>query len=230
MKLGVMQPYFFPYLGYYHLVGSVDHFVFLDDVTYIKGGYINRNTILRDGQPHRFTLPVCAVSSYRAINEHQFSGDFHKFLATLRQAYARAPHFGAAYELIERVTLDPDLNVARKCAHSIIEVFRYLGMEPEVSCASEYGISGIHGQDRIVKICHDLGAASYFNAAGGRELYSPARFAREGLELRFIESEFPTYPQCSRGEFVPRLSMIDILMHCPRQHIRSMLRTYSLQP
>jgi len=229
MILGIMQPYFFPYLGYYHLARAVDHFVFLDDVTYIKGGHINRNTILRDGQPHRFTLPVAGVSSYRAINQHFFTGDFHKFLATLRQAYARAPHFGAAYELVERVTLDPDLNVARKCALSITEVFRYLGLELHTSVASEHGVAGVHGQDRIVKFCHHLGAATYYNAVGGRDLYSQERFEREGLSLYFIESEFPPYAQCGRGEFVPRLSMIDILMQCAPEHIRSMLSRYSPQ-
>src|SRR5690606_23642520 len=81
VKLGIMQPYFFPYLGYYQLARSVDHFVFLDDVSFRRGGFINRNRIMLDGQPFLFSLPVKDASSFRVINQHCFTGDTRKFLA-----------------------------------------------------------------------------------------------------------------------------------------------------
>src|SRR5690554_1040537 len=92
MKLAVMQPYLFPYLGYFQLIHAVDLFVIYDDVAFIKQGYINRNSILSRGQPLRFTLPVPGASSNRKICELHYAEDAGKLLKTVAQSYARAPH------------------------------------------------------------------------------------------------------------------------------------------
>ena len=69
MKLAIMQPYIFPYLGYFQLLNSVDHFVFYDDVNFIKGGWVNRNQLLINNQNKFFTVPLKKIISFTPINE-----------------------------------------------------------------------------------------------------------------------------------------------------------------
>ncbi|WAB89701.1 MULTISPECIES: WbqC family protein [Pseudomonas] len=229
MILAVMQPYFFPYLGYYQLAGSVDHFVFLDDVAFIRRGFIHRNSILLDGAPHRFTLPVSDLSQNRAINEHCFVGDYRTFLAKLHHAYAHAPHFRGVQDLVAQVCSRPERNVALKAADSVRAVFDYLDLPLSCSFASEQPPAGLGGQQRILALCRHFGAERYHNASGGRELYDATVFAEQGVELRFLQPHLRPYTQPGTG-FVPGLSIIDVLMHNPVEVVRSMLADYDLSP
>src|ERR1035437_356071 len=96
MKLAIMQPYIFPYLGYYQLVNTVDTFVFFDDVNYIKKGWINENNILVNDAAYKFTLPVKDSSQNKRINQIELS-DYKtwcdKFLKTLSSTYKKSPQF-----------------------------------------------------------------------------------------------------------------------------------------
>jgi len=229
VKLGIMQPYFFPYLGYYQLARSVDHFVFLDDVSFRRGGFINRNRIMLDGQPFLFSLPVKDASSFRVINQHCFTGDTRKFLAQLRHAYADARCFEQAYALVEAVACDREQNVAHKCARSVTAVFDYLGLPLSHSASSQAHISGLHGEDRVLGLCAHHGATDYHNASGGRALYDADRFSQRGIALRFLRNSFPAYSQGYGPEFVPGLSIIDVLMHASPAQARQMFDAYALE-
>nr|WP_246429135.1 WbqC family protein [Pseudoxanthomonas broegbernensis] len=220
--MAAMQPYFFPYLGYFQLAAGADHFVFLDDVAFIRRGFIHRNTILLGGQPFRFTLPVAKASQNRAISEHRFAGDaFARFLQQLRHAYRRAPHFDEAYALVESVCR-PGEGVARLCADSVQAVFAHLGRGLRASFASERP-SRVGGQARILELCGELHADVYHNPPGGRALYDAAAFGAHGVRLRFVHGRFPAYPQTAREDFMPGLSMIDLLMHNPPHEVARML-------
>src|SRR5690606_21145752 len=101
-----MQPYLFPYLGYYQLVHAVDGFVFYDDVQFTKGGWINRNRILLEGRAHRFTVPCRRASHEDRIRDvvHLADGEWTQgFLGLLRHAYFRAPQYEALLELVGEV-------------------------------------------------------------------------------------------------------------------------------
>ncbi|HCR3455045.1 TPA: WbqC family protein, partial [Proteus mirabilis] len=97
MILAVMQPYLFPYIGYYQLAYHSDMFIFYDDVNYIKGGYINRNNILTKNGPQLFTLPVKKASSFKKINELFYQEDTRKILTSISQAYSKAPYFTSVF-------------------------------------------------------------------------------------------------------------------------------------
>lgn len=223
MILAAMQPYFFPYLGYYQLAAGAGRFVFLDDVAFIRRGFIHRNTVLLDGQPHRFTLPVAAASQNRTIAEHRFAGDFARFLQQLRHGYRRAPYFEGTYALVDSVCRRHGGNVARLCADSVQAVFSYLGLELEASFSSDIPVAG-RGQERILALCHRIGADTYHNPPGGQALYSSTDFRARGVRLRFVHGKFPAYPQIGREDFMPGLSMIDVLMHNPPADVARMLR------
>src|SRR5882724_10468265 len=96
MKLGIMQPYIFPYIGYFQLIAAVDHFVIHDDVQWIKSGWINRNRILANNQPGYITLPVRSGSSFLNINEREYVPEIenHKkrILRQIEGAYRKAPY------------------------------------------------------------------------------------------------------------------------------------------
>lgn len=228
MKIAVMQPYFFPYLAYYQLAASVDHFVFLDDVSFIRRGYINRNQILLHGKPFRFTLAVVAASQNNRIDQHRFAGEHTQFLQQLRHAYRRAPYFEQIFSLVEAICRRPEQNVARLCAASIEEVFKYLGRPFSASFASSKP-SLARGEARILDLCERFGADTYHNASGGRPLYSGDVFEEQGVRLRFVSGRFPTYPQVGQGSFVPGLSMIDVLMNNSPQAVDEMLSSGELE-
>jgi len=222
MKLAAMQPYFFPYLGYYQLVAGVDRIVFLDDAAFITRGFIHRNQLLLDGRPYRFTLPVAQASQNRSIAEHRFAGSLAPFLQRLRQGYARAPHREAVTRLVESAWSAGNGNVARVCAASIRLVFDYLGVALRSDDASTLAVAG-RGQERILALCRHFDAEAYHNLPGGRALYSPEAFSREGVRLCFVQPQLPPYRQGRDDAFVPGLSMIDVLMHNPPDTVRQML-------
>ena len=229
MKLAIMQPYFFPYIGYYQLAFEVNEFVFFDDVNFIKKGYINRNAILLTENKFDFSIPVSNVSQNRTIAKHEYTGDFSAFLKTVQQAYRKAPNFECIYQLIVNVVSGPGKSVAKINASSLQFVFDYLGIKRHFSYSSEYCVSpDLKGQDRILEICRMSGATDYRNAIGGRDLYDNHRFADKGITLQFIRSGDITYPQPTHL-FVPNLSMIDVLMWNEPDQIINMLRRYTLE-
>ncbi|HUE91246.1 WbqC family protein [Pseudomonas sp.] len=229
MTLAVMQPYFFPYLGYFQLARSVEHFVFLDDVAFIKRGFIQRNRILLNGVPFQFSVAVRQASQNRAINEHEFVGDFSVFHQQLRHAYARAPYFTEVFALVEALCHDHELNVAHKAAASVCLVFDYLGLPLQSSFASELALGELAGETRILAICRQMQAQAYHNAIGGRSLYDGHHFTEQGVQLRFVEPHLAAYPQAG-GEFVAGLSILDVLMYNAPQDVCRMLDDYRLLP
>lgn len=229
MKGAIMQPYFFPYIGYYQLAFEVEKYVFLDDVNFIKQGYINRNSILLQGRKHDFSIPVKNVSSFRKISEHEYNGDFSKFLKLIDSAYRKSPFFDKAMPLIESVVLDPDNNVARKNSKSLTAVFSYLGLNREFVFSSDVVLGGdFKGQERVIEICCRLGIDRYRNAIGGKTLYCNKDFDSCGVGLGFLSSNSVLYKQ-GNTDFVPCLSIIDVLMWCDKEEVLSMLKSYTIQ-
>lgn len=233
-RVAVMQPYLFPYLGYYQLARAVDAFVFLDDASFIKQGWIHRNQVLLAGRPHRFTAPVKDASSFRPIHAHQYLPAWDSLRGLLHSAYRRAPQWRAIQPLLDDVLGDPDENVARKNARSVTRVFEYLDAPaPRWSTASALDPAHAQsGQDRVITLARACGAATYVNSPGGRALYAPADFAAAGMALRFVRTTDVSYAQVGArdGAFVAGLSMLDVLAHCPRDEARRLLDRFTLEP
>ena len=230
-RVAVMQPYLFPYLGYWQLARAVDVFVLLDDVNFIKKGWINRNNILLDGRAHLFTLPLVGASQNRLINEIHISDDpreKQKLLKTIFQCYAKAPHFDDFYPVVERVVNYPENYLAEFLRNHFIIMFEYLGLTARLLRSSEIEKNNeLKAQEKIVDICRRLGAKVYINAVGGQDLYERERFLADNMELKFIKMRPSTYRQF-KEEFVPGLSIIDLLMFNDRGRARRLLDEYDL--
>ena len=233
MRLAIMQPYIFPYIGYYQLMYAADKFVVYDDVTFIKQGWINRNKILLNGKDFVFTVPLANASSYTHINETEINQKIYqgwkiKFLKTLEQAYMKAPNYGAVYPLVEGVFNTECATISELCVASLLATNQYLGIDtPMITTSVGYNNKHLRSAERVLDICRQENALEYVNPIGGMELYSKEVFAEKGLALHFIKSK-PVQYQQYKNDFVPWLSMIDIMMFNTVPEIKVFLSQYEL--
>lgn len=234
MKLAVMQPYLFPYIGYFQLIHAVDTFVLYDDVQYIKDGWVNRNRLLINKQIKLFTLPLkkdsyTAKICERCIAMDRWRRESDKLLTMIRQSYAKAPCFEVVYPLVERCIKADYSMLIDFLQAALVHCCRYLGITTEIVRSSSMSIAmDMKGQERIVAICKAMGADHYLNASGaGRSLYDKDAFRQEGIQLSFAEPLECRYPQYG-SEFVPRLSIIDVMMFSTRDLLKKFLDMYKL--
>ncbi|UPT67102.1 MAG: WbqC family protein [Sphingobacteriales bacterium JAD_PAG50586_3] len=187
MVIAVMQPYVFPYLGYYQLVNAVDTFVFFDDVNYIMKGWINRNRVLQKNQPITFTIPLSKASQNRLINEIELS-EFNRwrdaFLKQIAQYYGKAPYFTEVNAwLVDFFTKNEFTHISQLAAESVISVSQLLNLTTSFLYSSklDYRVEGQNGQDKILSICEMQNAKMYINLQNGRELYEQIKFKKKIL-------------------------------------------------
>lgn len=228
MRLGIMQPYFFPYLGYWQLLANVDKYVVYDDVTYIKGGWINRNNFLINGQKNLLTMQLEKASSYTLIKDIAIKDDFVKFLKTIEMSYKKAPFFEDIFRLLKDICQCPDKKLGQFLFNSHIKICEYLGIDTELILSSSFEKhTELKGKDKVISICKQLGADEYINAIGGQELYDKKEFAENGIRLNFLQANLREYRQL-KNEFVAGLSIIDIMMFNSKEEIKEMLNDFKL--
>lgn len=231
MKLGIMQPYFIPYIGYWQLMNAVDKYVIYDDVNFIKGGWINRNRILVNGEPKYFNVPMLGASPYKLINEVGVNNDrklTDKNLRALEGAYRKAPYYGEVFPLMERVLESGKDDIASYIAESFRIIGEYLDIKTEFIISSDLEKDCEQkGQDKVLSICKLLGATEYYNAIGGQELYSFEDFKAQDITLKFLKTSDIVYEQFG-NEFQPNLSIVDVMMFNSREQVQQMLKKYTL--
>ena len=231
MKLGIMQPYAFAYLGYFQLINAADLFVLYDDVAFEKQGWVNRNVLGARHGPQRFTLPVCKPRLGQTIIDmrlHEAKSHQRRLLKTVETLYRRAPYYEHARPVLERAIKNDNDNLASYVCHSLEVLNEYLGLATPLLRSSEISHDRtLTGQQRVIEICRAQGAATYLNAEGGMQLYEEAVFKRQGVDLLFLVHETRPYRQNS-SEFLPRLSIIDVMMFNSRQEIARLLGDYRL--
>ena len=228
MRLGIMQPYFFPYLGYWQLLANVDKYVVYDDVTYIKGGWINRNNFLINGQKNLLTMRLEKASSYTLIKDIAIKDDFVKFLKTIEMGYKKAPFFEDSFRLLKDICQCPEKKLGQFLFNSHIKICEYLGIDTELILSSSFEKhTELKGKDKVISICKQLGADEYINAIGGQELYDKKEFAENGIRLNFLQANLREYRQL-KNEFVAGLSIIDIMMFNSKEEIKEMLNDFKL--
>jgi hypothetical protein len=234
MKLGIMQPYIFPYLGYFQLINAVDTFIIYDDVTFIKQGWINRNHILLNGAKYQFTIPLQNTSSNALIKDSLVSDrpfDWEaKLLQTITNAYKKAPHFNMIFPMVESI-IKGSKNKSISCVatNAIEAIMRLLSINTSlIKTSADYKNQHLKSEERIIALCHKESAVTYVNAIGGRELYNFSHFAENKINLCFIKPAMLAYKQF-KNEFIASLSIIDTLMFVHPDVIKNeLLPAYSL--
>lgn len=228
MKLGIMQPYLFPYIGYFQLIKVVDKYIVSDDLHYIKHGWINRNYILVNNEKKMFTIKLKKASSNKLINEIEILDDFKDWLKTIQLNYSKAPYYKEIYDLLKRIINYDNRVLSEFIINSLREILQYLQIKTPILKESQLNKNhNLKGQDEVIELCHIMGANCYINAIGGQELYNKTNFNAHGIELNFIKTELVPYKQF-RNEFIPSLSILDIMMFNSVDEINCMLDQYYL--
>jgi hypothetical protein len=202
-RVAIMQPYFLPSIVYFHLLQAADIFVFFDDVQFVTKRFTHRNRLTIGKTDYRFAVPLAGRSQNKCIDEIDLHPELYmhwrrKFLTTLRRGFAR----DEVIEELAELTGDPDIGLARLAERSVRWAAGRIGLSPSFLRSSEldYDREG-DATCKIVSICRELGAASYVNAWGGRDLYDRSAFMSENINLRF----------CRPGDLPEGLSRESIL-------------------
>lgn len=234
MKLAVMQPYIFPYIGYFQLIKAVDTFVFYDDVNFIKQGWINRNQILINGKANLFTIPLKKASSFNLINETLINESLFtkwkkKFLRKIEQSYSKAPFFEEYYPVVCKVMNHSAMTISEMAILSVKETSAYLnlGVNFEVSSNKFPELQNFERTERLIEMCSLLNLTTYINPIGGEELYNKKDFREKNINLLFLQPKLENYTQFE-NEFIKGLSIIDVLMFNSPESVRNMLSNFEL--
>jgi hypothetical protein len=230
MKIGIVQPYFLPYIGYFALINAVDIFVYFDDVQYIRRGWVNRNRIKINGEWNYITLPIQKAPQTAKINQVyvvQDNQEIENIRKSIIFSYEKAPYYEAIRNLIVDF-IEPGQNIATLNIDLTNQICRYLGCETKTLVSSDINKNDmLKGQEKIIDICQTLHGDHYINPIGGTELYFQERFQQVGIKLNFLEINKIVYFQ-GKGDFIPNLSIVDVLMWNSKEAIKQMLQEYVL--
>lgn len=232
MKIAIMQPYIFPYIGYFQLIRAVDIFIFYDDVNFIRRGWINRNQLLVNSEAKLFTIPLLKASQNKLINEVKLMDNqqwLKQFYTTLEFNYKKAPHFNEIFELIRSIFGKNHNTISDLSIDSVKTISNYLSLSIafEKSSTSYPETKGMDKADRLIEISKIKKADVYINPSGGKELYQKEYFRENGIELSFINNQIPHYNQ-NNSVFVAGLSIIDVLMYNSKEEVLKMLDLYQI--
>jgi WbqC-like protein family len=230
VKIAIMQPYFFPYIGYFQLMNAVDEFVVYDNIEYTKKGWINRNRILVNERDSYITLPLKKASDYLDIGDRylaeSWSSEKYKLLNRMIAAYRKAPYFNSVFPMIERCILFEECNLFAFILHSLCQAASYLKIQTSLLISSSITVNDeLKGEKRVIEICKARSANSYLNPIGGIQLYSKDRFKEQGLDLHFLKTNDFSYKQFN-NDFVPFLSIIDVIMFNSIEEIKGYLDSF----
>jgi len=232
-KIAIMQPYFFPYIGYFQLINAVDIFVIYDNIKYTKKGWINRNRILSNGKEKLITLPLKKSSDYLPIIQKELSNNWEKekikIINKIKENYRKAPYFENVFPIIENCLNFENINLFYFLMNSINEVIKYLSIGSKIIISSELNIDhSLKSEKKVIEICKTLKAEEYLNPIGGIDLYSRKHFKKYKIDLFFLKTNDFEYNQFN-NDFIQFLSIIDIMMFNSQKEIRYFLENeYSI--
>jgi hypothetical protein len=229
MKIAIMQPYFFPYIGYFQLINAVNEFIIYDNIQFSKKGWINRNRILVNGTDAYITLPLKKDSDYLDVKDRYLSDDWHierkKLLNRITESYRKAPYFTTIYPIIEEIINCEDKNLFEFIFNSLKLVKQYLEITTPFIISSSIQIDHqLKSDKKVIALCKAQNANTYINPVGGMDLYNKKAFKNEGINLHFLKASNITYPQYT-NDYVPFLSIIDVMMFNSKETIIDYLKT-----
>lgn len=231
-RLAIMQPYFMPYIGYFQLINSVDEFVIYDNIQYTKKGWINRNRILVNGKDYLITLSLKKDSDYLDVVDRELSDSWSKdrikMLNLIKSVYNKSTQFEPVFDLISKCLNNPERNLFRFIYDSIVLINEYLEISTPIVISSSIEIDhSLKSQDKVIELCKKQKADNYINSIGGVSLYNKDTFNQSGIQLNFIKSNQISYNQFT-NEFLPWLSIIDVMMFNSKEEIQKYLNNYTL--
>lgn len=255
MKLAIMQPYFMPYIGYFQAISAVDKYILYSNLNFIKESWMNRNRVLmRDGKIVTITVPLKSKSSYSMIYDVEIDNSKpwkEKMLKTIQMCYSKKPFYKEIFDLLNSM-LTPEYTHLKDLNNStIVSISHYLDIQTVIDVDNsrfldmENGMVNIEEDyshlpyllktkpirkvARVIEMCRREGSNDFYNAIGGQELYSKEEFKQYDIRLNFVRTNNIEYRQDSKkGEFVPNLSIIDVLMNNGKDGTKELLQEFSI--
>lgn len=213
------------------MINLVDQYVIYDDVNFIKGGWINRNRILSNGNVRYINVPMIGASSNKLINQIEVNQEEHfkrKNLEVIQSSYKKAKYFDEVFPIIKEIILCNEKNLALYNYFSIKCTCDYLGIRTPILLSSSLEKEkGYKGQEKVIRICEGLNGTTYFNAIGGIKLYSYSKFKESGISLKFLRTDKIEYEQFN-NVFYENLSILDVMMFNSKEEIFRLLNKYSI--
>lgn len=232
MKVSLMQPYFFPYIGYFQLIHAVDEFIIFDNAQYIRRGWINRNRILNAQKETVYiNIPVHKAPRETKIKDIVIAnGNWKETIFHQLNYYRKAPHYDFVMGFLEDCLTSHNSNLSELNISLIKKVCNLLEIDTKITVLSNKFpmLSDINAADEWgIEVSKALNATTYINAIGGMEFYDSQKYKANGLDIQFVKTELKPYQQF-QDVFVPGLSIIDVLMFNQPDEIRAMLEIHEL--
>jgi len=234
MKVAVMQPYFFPYLGYWQLYFNVDIWVILDEVQFRQFSWMRRNRLLnysRTDSCQYISVPVEAHSRKTPINmiklNHEVLWQDEIMLQLARYRDYGSSQYPEVEEIVKKIIYTNDSSLLNMLTAILAEISKYLGMQTRhiLSSTIEFDRNRVTSADEwSLLITEALQGDHYFNLPGGIDLYSREKFLGRGVNISFLAPDLKAYPQAPNHAFIPGLSIIDVLMFNPVEEVCRMIK------
>ena len=229
MRLGIMQPYFFPYLGYFDLINCSDQWIVFDTVQYIQNGWINRNRILHPKKGWQYIIVPIKKHSYKIpILEVETTDPViwrTRILGQLFHYHKKAPYYQKTINFVKECLETDERNLSKLNVRILSKVCSYLKLDFKYSLFSQMNLQLKPIEDSgdwALRICEALGATEYINPPKGTSLYDPQRFKDSGIKL-IIQDPMDFSYSCKGYGFEPNLSVIDALMWNKPEDIKAHL-------
>ena len=235
MRLAIMQPYFFPYIGYFSLIKNVDLFILFDTPQFIRHGWIERNQILKaDGEPIYIKVHLKKHSREATIDKVLINNGEcwrEKIFAQLIPYKKNAPNYWKVINLVKEILEFETESIVALNHYALVKTCAYLGIETPIRVWSEMGlaIEEVNAPDEwALNICKSLNANEYYNPIGGMSFFDRSKYTRAGIDIKFLEAESISYNQYT-NTFTPFLSVIDMLMFCDIHEANHLINNFKLK-
>lgn len=232
-SIGIMQPYFLPYIGYFQLMDMVDEFVIYDNIEFSKASWIRRNRMLQNGKDAYFTLPIKKDSDFLDVDQRYLVDEFEieaeRLLRRIETNYSKAPFFNDFFPILKKIIFCKERNLFDYILNSVRTIKEYLAIPTPIRIFSHLGneIRALKAQEKVITACKKLHATHYINSIGGENLYKLRDFQKENIQLRFYKPMNFEYRQFE-NKFIPFLSILDVCMFNSSEQIGKYLKHFEI--
>ena len=234
MKVAIMQPYFFPYIGYFQLIQAADRFILFDDVQYIRHGWINRNRMLKPGKGFQYVIMPLAQHTRETLIKDIHPADAgknkDKILRQIEHYKKTAPCYKTVRAFLGDCFATDQNTIAEMNGFYLKMVCDFIGIDFKIEISSQMNFDYLqvqHAGEWALRMCEQLQATEYINPAGGMELFDNDKFEMSNIGLQFLQPELKAYNQ-QREHFESGLSIIDVMMFNEPAEIKNLINDYQL--
>lgn len=226
--VGIHQPNFAPWLGYFYKIVKSDYFVLLDDVQYTKGSYQNRTRILTSQGPQWLTIPVLTKGKqFPLTNEVEIcykENWIKKHLKTLEVNYKKAKHFDQYYLFFEKIYNNRYHFLHELCEEIIVSLSKELQIRTSIRSSSTIDIDkSAKSTERLILLCKYFQGDTYLSGKGGANYQDERKYAEHQIALIYTDFAPFSYPQMWTDHFEAGLSIIDYLFNCGSDSLKERL-------